>query len=55
MPKFIVTQRSFINNALQEPGAEVEYDPGKGCEVADNLEPVKSSSKAADTGAGKED
>ncbi len=54
MPKFIVTQRSFINNALLEPGAEVEYDSGTG-EVADNLEPVKSSSRtAAETGAGKE-
>jgi len=55
MPKFIVTQRSFINNTLLEPGAEVEYDPGKGCEVADNLEPKKSSSGAAETAAGKED
>lgn len=55
MPKFIVTQRSFINNNLLEPGTEVEYDPGIG-EVADNLEPMKSSSKtAAETGAGKED
>ena len=53
MPKFIVTQRSFINNALQEPGAEVEYDPGKG-EVAENLDPVKPSSKAADMAAVKE-
>jgi hypothetical protein len=53
MPKFIVTQRSFINNRLLEPGAEVEYDPGKGCEVAENLEPKSSSSKAGET-AGKE-
>lgn len=58
MPKFIVTQRSFINDRLIEPGAEVEFDPGTG-EVAENLEPwlqpVKSSSNtAAETGAGKE-
>jgi len=55
MPKFIVTQRSFINNKLLEAGTEVEFDPGSG-EVAENLEPVKSSPKAAaETGAGKED
>lgn len=43
MPKYIVLEKSFINNVLYEAGAEVEFDPGvdengKQNPVADNLQ-----------------
>ena len=52
MAKYRVLERSFINNALLEEGAIVEYDG----EVASNLElieePKKGKSKAADETVG---
>jgi len=43
MPRYRVTELSFINNALAQPGDEVSYDgePGK------NLEPIDKAGAAA--------
>jgi hypothetical protein len=43
MASYRVLELSFINNSLQQPGAEVEYDgePGK------NLEPLDRQAKVA--------
>jgi hypothetical protein len=38
--RYRVLKRSFVNNALVEPGQIVEYDPGKGGKAGSNLELV---------------
>lgn len=43
MAQYRVLQRSFVNNALLEEGAIVEYDG----EPSDNLELIKASKKSA--------
>jgi hypothetical protein len=49
LPKYRVTERSFINNSLVEEGATVEYDgvPGP------NLEPINNEAIAAKEEAAK--
>lgn len=45
MPQYRVTEKSFINNALREPGEVIDFDgiPGR------NLEPMdKAAQKAKD-------
>lgn len=42
MAKYLVLERSFINNALVEEGATVEYDG----EVSANLELIEDPKKA---------
>lgn len=44
MAKYRVLEKSFINNALYEEGAIVDYDG----EVAGNLEPIDKNSKTKD-------
>lgn len=40
--KYVVTELSFINNAIRQPGDVVDY----GGEVHDNLVPFKSEAQA---------
>jgi hypothetical protein len=51
MPQYRVLQRSFINNAILEEGAVIEFDG----EPGPNLEPIKvdKAAKGAKGGRGK--
>jgi hypothetical protein len=48
MPRYRVTELSFINNSLQQPGAEVDYDgpPGANLEALDKA--AGAATKAVD-------
>lgn len=53
MAKYIVLEKSFVNNVLYEAGAEIEFDPGVDAEgkphpVADNLQLVGAPPPTSD-------
>lgn len=54
MAKYIVVERSYINNAIVEPGETVEYDPGPDGTIGSNLVPAsKKKATVAPSGDGE--
>jgi len=45
MGKYLVKEKSAVDNAIVEAGTVVEYTPPKGVTVSENLEPHEESSK----------
>jgi len=45
MPKYLVKEKSVVNNEVVEAGTVVDYTPPEGTTVSENLEPYKESSK----------
>jgi hypothetical protein len=48
MAKYLVKEESFINNAIVQPGVEVDYDPPAGTTVSSNLELVEADEAVKD-------
>jgi hypothetical protein len=45
MAKYLVKEKSVINNQIYEAGTVVDYTPPEGVTVSANLEPYKESGK----------
>jgi hypothetical protein len=45
MAKYLVKEKSVVNNQIYEAGAVVDYTPPEGVTVSANLEPYKESGK----------